>query len=165
MTVKWKIFLALNFVLALPSFVFLIILIINFLKYYSITEDTIFFLLFLFGLSMITLNGFLNIYLLQRFFPDKIIPISIKRINLLSLILTSIIAVGMLIMFIYATAEEFGNNNAGRNANVKIALAILLFALIILVIILIMQAKLPRLISRNNHEKMDSLINSIGNSA
>jgi hypothetical protein len=162
MPVKWKIFFALNFILALPAFVCLALLIIYFSDAYHTGEDNFYFIIFVFALSVITLNGFLNIYLLQRFFPDKLIPAATKRLNLVSLILTSIITAGLLILFIYGASEEFSADNEYRDASGKIALVIILLALIIQTIVLIMQGQLPGRISRNNSEQIDSLVDSIG---
>jgi len=162
MPVKWKIFLSLNFVLSLPALVCLILLFINLLNSYNRTSDYFFAFIFLFGFLAITLNGFLNIYLLQRFFPDKLLPVTIKRLHVLSLVLNILIAIGLLILCIYGASLEFSNNYEGRDVSGKIALAVIFFLWLVQIIILIMQGQLPGVISRNNREKMDSLIDSIG---
>jgi hypothetical protein len=162
MPVKWKIFLALNFVLSLPALVCLVLFFINFLNSYNRREDYFFGIVFLFGLMLVTFNGFLNIYLLQRFFPDKLIPVSIKRLNTLSLVLNILVAIAILILCIYAASLEFGHDYDNRDTSGKIILAIIFFLWLVQVIILIMQGQLPGLISRNNRERMHSLIDSIG---
>jgi len=165
MPVKWKIFFVLNFILALPAFVALLFSIINFSNSYRTSEDNFFFALFIFGLLMITVNGFLNIYVIQRFFPDKILPVSIKRLNIISLVINFIITAGLLILCIYAATVEFKHGNEGRDNSGKIALMIISIGWLVHFIILILQVQLPTLIIRNNREKINSLINSIGNSA
>ena len=162
MPVKWKIFLSLNFVLSLPALVCLILLFINLLNSYNRSSDYFFSFAFLFGFLVVTLNGFLNIYLLQRFFPDKLLPVTIKRLHVLSLVLNILIAIGLLILCIYGASLEFSNNYEGRDVSGKIALAVIFFLWLVQIIILIMQGQLPGVISRNNREKMDSLIDSIG---
>jgi uncharacterized membrane protein len=163
MSVKWKIFFALNFILAIPAFVALLFLIINFSTNYRTGEDNLFFALAVFGLLMITGNGFLNIYVIQRFFPDKLLPVNIKRLNIISLVINFIITAGLLILCIYGALEEFKQSNAGRDTTGKIVLVIFFIVCLIHIITLILQVQLPSLIMRNNHEKMNSLINSIGN--
>ena len=165
MSLKWKIFFALNFILAIPAFVVLLFLIINFSTSYRTSEDNLFFTLALFGLLMITGNGFLNIYVIQRFFPDKLLPVNIKRLNTISLVINFIITAGLLILCIYGALEEFKQSNAGRDTTGKIVLVIFFIVCLIHIITLILQVQLPSLVMRNNHEKMNSLINSIGNSA
>ena len=162
MPVKWKIFFALNFVLSLPALVCLVLLIIDFLNSYRRSEDYYFALLFIFGLLMIALNGFLNIYMIQRFFPDKLLPVSVKRFYILSLLLNILVAIGVLVLCIWGASIEFSRNNEGRDSSGKIVLAVIFILWLIQVVILIMQGQLPGLISRNNREKIHSLIDSIG---
>jgi phosphotransferase system glucose/maltose/N-acetylglucosamine-specific IIC component len=165
MSAKWKIFFALNFILAIPAFVALLFLIINFSTSYRTGEGNLFFALAVFGLLMITGNGFLNIYVIQRFFPDKLLPVNIKRLNTISLVINFILITGLLILCIYGATIEFRQSNAGRDTSGKIALVIFCLACLIHIITLILQVQILPLINRNNSEKINSLINSIGNSA
>ena len=162
MPVKWKIFLALNFVLSLPAFICLVLLSINLLNGHNRGADYIFAFVFLFGFLVITLNGFLNIYLLQRFFPDRLLPAGIKRLHVLSLLLNVLVAIGLLVLCIYAASVELTSDYEERDVSGRIALAVIFFLWLVQVIVLIMQGQLPGIISRNNREKMDSLIDSIG---
>jgi hypothetical protein len=89
MPTRWKIFLGLNFALSITAFICFILLIMQLLNArISTTQDFLIFFLVLFGLAVITLNGFLNIFILQRYFPDKLIPANVKSITVLSLVLT-----------------------------------------------------------------------------
>jgi uncharacterized membrane protein len=162
MPVKWKIFFTLNFVLSFPALVCLILLIIDLLNSHRRSEDYFITLVFIFGLVMIMLNGFLNIYMIQRFFPDKLLPSPVKRFYILSLVLNSLLAAGTLVLCIYGASIEFSRNNDGRDTSGKIALTIIFVLWLVQIIILIMPGQLPGLISRNNREKMHSLIDSIG---
>ena len=162
MPVKWKIFLALNLVLSLPALACLVSLFIRLINSYNRYSHNTFSFLFLFALLLVTFNGLLNIYLLQRFFPDKLLPVSVKRVNAVSLGLNVLVAIGILILCIYAASLEFGSDYERGDASGKIALAVISFLWLVQVVVLIMQGQLPGLISRNNREKMDSLIDSIG---
>ena len=162
MPVKWKIFLALNFVLSLPALVCFILVIINLLNARRYASDDFIFIIFGLVLLVITLNGFLNIFLLQRFYPDKLIPAGIKQLNILSLVLNILAAIGVLLFGIYGATEEFSSRNEDRESYGKIAIAIIFFLWLVQVVVLIMQGQLPGLITRNNRKKMDSLIDSIG---
>ena len=164
MPVKWKIFLALNFVLSLPAFVCLILLFINFLNthYRKTEEDYLYAFLFLFMLLAISVNGFLNIYLLQRFFPDKLLPAGVKRLNIIALIINILTSIGILIFWFYVGSLVFSADYRRVESGGRITLAIIFFFWLIQLVVLVMQGQLPGLISRNNRDKMDSLIDSIG---
>jgi len=162
MPLKWKIFLGLNFLLSLPALIYFILFLIDFLNTYS--RHGLYFIAFafLFGLLVIAVNGFLNIYILQRFFPDKLLPPGIKRLNSISLVVNVVASVGLLLLCIYGAKEEFGPGNEDKSSGGKIALFSFFFMWVTQVIVLIMQGQLPGTISRNNRESIDSLIDSIG---
>lgn len=162
MPVKWKIFFGLNLALAISSLIFLALLIINSINSIQAGEETFYFILFITALFVMTLNGFLNIFLLQRFYPDNSIPAGVKGLNLVSWILTTLTTIGLMLVCYYAAPEVFNERNKGRDTGGKIAFIILLFVLIIQATVLIMQVQLPRLIKRNNRDRMHSLIDSIG---
>ena len=164
MPVKWKIFLALNFVLSLPAFVCLILLFINFLNtnYRKTGEDYLYVFLFLFTLLAISVNGFLNIYLLQRFFPDKLLPAGIKRLTIIALVINILGSIGILIFCFYVGSLVFSADYRSVESGGRITIVIISFFWLIQLLVLVMQGQLPGLISRNNRKKMDSLIDSIG---
>lgn len=162
MPVKWKIFFALNFVLSLPALTCLILLIISFLNSYRRNEDYFIALFLIFGLLMITLNSFLNVYMIQRFFPDKLLPVPVKRFCILSLVMNILVAIGILVLCIYGASIEFSRDNDGRDSSGRTALTIIFVLWLVQIIIIVMQGQLPGLISRNNQKKMHSLIDSIG---
>lgn len=162
MPLKWKIFFALNFVLSLPALVCFILLFINLIESYNHGSDYLFAFLFLFGLLVITLNGFLNIYTLQRFFPDKLMPAGITTLNTTSLVFNILSSIGVLILCIYAASFVFGDYQSKREGGSKVALSIIFFLWLVQVAVLIMQGLLPGVISRNHRRSMNSLIDSIG---
>ncbi|MBL7742166.1 MAG: hypothetical protein JNN00_01720 [Chitinophagaceae bacterium] len=162
MPLKWKIFLALNFIVALPAFVLLLLLIIGLANNSNHSEDYLWGSVFGAGLLFVGLNSFLNIILVQRYYPDKLIPPPVKTTHIILLVLSALTTIGMIILCVYAAMWEFSDNNEGRDFTGKIMLGILILALIIETITLIMQVGLPALINRNNRKKMDSLINAIG---
>ncbi len=162
MPVKWKIFLAFNIVSSIPALICLVRVLINVVNYFDSYSDFLLIFVILFGLLMITINGLLNIYVLQRFFPDKLIPATVKRLNIVSLVTNILVAIGILIVCVYGATEVFGPGEDGRDNSSKIVLVILSFLWLIQVVVLFMQGQLPGIISRNNRQKMRSLIDSIG---
>jgi hypothetical protein len=162
MPVKWKIFFALNLVLSLPALVCLILLFLEVLNSRSSGGDFFIVFIFLLGLFLITINGFLNIYLLQRYFPDKQLSAGIKQLNVISLVFNILASAGILILCIYGASVEFSSGNEYRDASGKLALGLIFLLWIVQVIVLFMQGQLPGLINRNHHAKINSLIDSIG---
>lgn len=163
MPVKWKIFLALNFVLALLALVFIALVLISlFNDRMQNTDDYIYSMVFLFTFSMIALNCFLNIYILQRFFPDKLIPLATRRLHLIIMLITGLVSVALLIICLYAAIDDYGEeyDEVGRTG--RIFLLAFSTMLIVQLVVLVMQGRLPGLIRRNNHNKMHSMIDSIG---
>ena len=164
MPTRWKIFLGLNFTLSIPAFISFILLIIQLINArLSTTQDFLIFFLVLFGLGAITLNGFLNIFMLQRYFPDKLIPANVKSIAILSLILNILASIGLLIFILYAASWMFRYDSPGRDfSSGKRSLAIISLAWIIQLVVLTMQGRLPAIINRNNKKSISNLIDSIG---
>jgi hypothetical protein len=164
MPVKWKIFLVLNFILSIPALICFIFVFVQFINRHLNGRggDETFVYLFLFSFFAIAANGLLNIYLLQRFFPDKMLSVAVKRLNIVSLTVNVLVSIGLMILCIYAASYEFGNDPEMRDEGGRIALGFIFFFWIVQVVVLVMQGQLPGLISRNNRNKMDSLIDSIG---
>jgi len=164
MPVKWKIFMVLNFIVSLPALLCFILMFINLFNTHQGDSGREFLFIFLplFCMLMIALNGLLNIYVLQRYFPDKLLPGAIRRLNVLCLIVNFLVSVVILIFCFYAATFEFSSYNGEQDQQGKIALVILFFLWLVQVVVLIMQTRLPGIINRNNRKKMDSLIDSIG---
>ena len=162
MPLKWKIFLGLNFLLSLPAFICFALLLIDFLTRFNRSGNFLIAFAVLFGLLVIPINGFLNIYVLQRFFPDKLLPRGVKNLNSISIILNVLVALAWLILTIYGATLAFGPYSYENDAIGKLTVIILAFLWILQVIVLIMQGQLNRTIGRNNRQSMHSLIDSIG---
>jgi hypothetical protein len=162
MPVKWKIFLGLNFLLSLPAFICFALLLIDFFNRFNRTTDLLIVFAFLFALLVIPINGFLNIYVLQRFFPDKLLPRGVRNLNSISVTLSVLVAIAWVIFTIYGATIAFGPYSYEDDAIGKLTVILLGFLWIIQVIVLIMQGQLIRAIGRNNRKSMHSLIDSIG---
>jgi len=161
MPIKWKIFLALNFILGLPAFILLVFLVIKYSHTGHSSEDYLIFWIFTFALSVMIINSLLNISLLQRFYPDKLLPPVFKRLHMMFSILSGIIAAGMCIVCVYG-ALEMSNTDTRIKSRGWIVLSIFFVTMIIQVITLVMQVQLPRRVTRNGRNSMRSLIDSIG---
>jgi hypothetical protein len=160
MPVKWKIFLGLNLVISLPSLVSAIVLFLDVLNTNS--RYTLIVYAILFGLLMVALNGFLNIYTLQRFYPDRLIPAGTRALNVFSFTINILACLGLLILCIYGAIEEFGSSYDRSDQTGKWILTLLAFLWMAQVAVLIMQGQLSPSIRRYHHKKISSLIDSIG---
>jgi hypothetical protein len=163
MPVKWKIFLALNFTLSSPAFIGMLFLITKFPRTGRSTEDYTIFWIVISTLFVITINGFLNVFLLQRYYPDKLVPGKIKKLSLLSFTFAIVVTIGLVIMNIAGIIEVLNKQTPDFDTGSdKIVLLILALMLILQLAIVIMQGQLPRLLQRNHQNSMLSLIDSIG---
>lgn len=160
MPVKWKLYIILNLLLAIPALAVLILLIISF---YSTTgKDPGFTILFCTSFMIIMVNNFFGILMYQRYFPGKLPPVHIKRINLVLLILTWAVVLLMTLVTSFGAFEEFSSDDTERDSAGKVAVFVLFFIIILQATILVMQAKLSNLIQRNSRKKIQDLIDSIG---
>jgi hypothetical protein len=162
MSVKWKIFFALNFIIGLPALVLLVRL--GFLIWETrnpLDQYAMGYVVFA-GLLFVTLNSFWNIFLLQRCYPDRALTGTQRGWNIFFLVINWLVELGLLIVTIVGIGEEFGSDASSGSDVGKIVLGILVLVIAAMASQLIMQAQLPRLISRNIQNKMSSLIESIG---
>lgn len=164
MPAKWKVYLALNFLLAIPALFLLVFLLIQFYTE-RINRDTEpgFLLVTCLSLFIIVLNNFFGIVLFQRYYAgNRLLPLAIKRINIVLLILMWIVVLLLIVVTSYGASEEFGSESEERDPTGKIAVFVLSFIVILQATILVMQAKLSNLIQRNNRKNMQDMIDSIG---
>lgn len=162
MKAKWKIFFALNILLAFFALIFLIATIATFNTLNDQPRNFIFSVIFTFSFAVMTINGLLNIFLLLKFYPDKPVPAATKNISLLFLIITSII---IAVVILGCLVAIFFSDDKTENISSKIALVITFFAGLLQIAVLIMQGQLPPVIRRNHQNNMHSLIDSIGQTA
>ncbi|MBL7738049.1 MAG: hypothetical protein JNK14_02435 [Chitinophagaceae bacterium] len=162
MPLKWKIFLALNFITAIPALILLALLIIGLTTESNRDEDYLWGSVFGAGLLFIILNNFLNILILQRHYPDRPLRSPVKTSHIILLILSALTTIGMIIVCIYAAMWVFGDENDGRDFTGKLMLIAFFAGLVLELIIIVMQSWLPAVISRHHQKKMNSLINDIG---
>jgi len=113
-------------------------------------------LLFLFMAS----HGLINIIVMSKTFPDKMLSRNKTRWHIFSLILNLISLVGLIITF-FALISEFDNNYFNP---LPIILAAILILMLSSMFVLICQFNLRKYLREKNASLMNSLIGSIGNS-
>jgi hypothetical protein len=163
MPVKWKIFSVINFIMSVSALGLTILLIIGLsnIKNYR-SEDYLWGSVFGFACLAITLNDFLNVYIMQRFFPDQLISPVVKGLNRLSLIINLLVVGGMIVLCVSVANDLFAGSSRDSDHRAIIVFIVTCSALVIQAVILVVQMRLPRLITRNNQERMNSLIDLIG---
>jgi hypothetical protein len=163
MPAKWKIFFILNLLLALYSLVLLIATIATLDKLEQTTENSMFSILFIFCFTVMMVNSFLNIFLLQRFYPARPVPVGLRILSGILLVITILITIGFLIACLSASVYAFKDGDERHlDRTSRILFIVMLFCIVFQVITLIMQGQLPGRIRRNHQNSMHSLIDSIG---
>lgn len=164
MPAKWKVYLALNFLLAIPALFLLVFLLIQFYaERINRDNEPVFLLVSCLSLFIIVLNNFFGIVLFQRYYAGtRLLPLAIKRINIVLLILMWMVILLLVVVTGYGASEEFGSESEERDPVGKIAVFVLSFIVILQAAILVMQAKLSNLIQRSNSKSMQELIDNIG---
>jgi hypothetical protein len=163
MPVKWKIFYALNIVTGLLSFIALLAMVLSSTDPDQTAQDYMFLGIFLFTFLIMAVNSFLNIALLHRYYPDKLLPRGIKVLANWLFILMILITVVFLLGGIVTVITELSGSEKNISGNAgMIGLSFLGVVTILQIIIVIMQKQLTGQIRRNYEKSMHSLIESIG---
>ena len=154
---KWKIYRVLNYLLLCCG----IILTLNFFRLIINAFDQDFLILsilvtliFLF----MTSHSLINIFIMSKTFPDKILNPNKTRWYIFSLVLNLLSLIGLVIAFFSALSEvndDFFNG-------LLIILAVMLILVLSSLYVLICQFNLRKYLRQRNASLMNSLIDSIG---
>lgn len=155
---KWKIYRVLNYLLLCCG----IILTLNFFRLIINAFDHDFLILsilvtliFLFMAS----HSLINIFIMAKTFPDKILSPNKTKWYIFSLVLNLLSLIGLVIVFFSALSEmndDFFNG-------LLIILAVILILVLSSLYVLICQFSLRKYLKQKNASLMNSLIDSIGN--
>jgi hypothetical protein len=168
---KWKFYRVLNYLLLCCGIIFLlhflrlIIKGINLIKsgvdlnkmgidLRFLNLSILFSLLFLFMAS----HGLINIIIMSKTFPDKILSRNKNKWHIVSLVLNSISLVGLIIAFFSLMSELDDNYFAG----LLIIFATISVLMLSSMFVLICQFNLRKYLRQKNVLLMNSLVNSIG---
>ena len=154
---KWKFYRALNYLLFCCGVIFFLHflrLMVNNTVLSFLTLSILFSLLFLFMAS----HGLINIVIMSKTFPDKILSPNKTRWHIFSLILNLISLIGLIITFFVVVPEMSNNYFDG----ILVILAAILTLMISSIFVLICQFNLRKYLRQKNESLMNSLIASIG---
>ena len=154
---KWKIFRVINFIHLFFSFV-LFILMLKFIvdSRFSLPES-----LFVLPIIAIGFNCYLNLHVVRRFFPDKLLPDQVKNFKNVLFILNIFIALALIGVLIIGAESEFSSESSDDISG-KIALAVFFLMCIEQIYILILQFQISDFLKDNYRNKIETLIDSIG---
>lgn len=158
MPIKWKLYRVANYLLLCLSIIISIFILripINARNTYDLVMSLLFGFLFLF----MAVYSLVNITIMTKTFPDKLMRRSINRWHVFSIVLNLFSVTGLLIVCISLLNEIIKDYFEG----LLIMLIILLIFLIITSYVLLCQFTLNRYLRRRNTSLMNSLIDSIGN--
>ena len=155
---KWKFYRALNYLLLCCGILFLL----NFLRALIISIDlrfqTLVILLNLLFLFMAA-QGLINIIVMSKTFPDKILSPNKNRWHIVSLVLNLSSLVGLIIAFFSIVSEI----NKDYFDGLLVIFATISVLMLSSMFVLICQFNLKKYLRQQNASLMNSLIDSIGN--
>ena len=155
---KWKFYRALNYLLLCCGILFLL----NFLRALIISIDlrfqTLVILLNLLFLCMAA-QGLINIIVMSKTFPDKILSPNKNRWHIVSLVLNLSSLVGLIIAFFSIVSEI----NKDYFDGLLVIFATISVLMLSSMFVLICQFNLKKYLRQQNATLMNSLIDSIGN--
>ena len=164
LSLKWKFYYWLN-VFIVVSLLILVGLSINnlIMQRFQLDINEIFMrILYWSGEVTLIVNNLLNLQILIKYFPDKMLS---QKIDMFStyLFFVCIIVLMMLIPKLVLGILEFEKLENFPRKNFYLYLMYFYGSTLFLqVFILIFQIRLPGIISRNNHKSMNSIVESIG---
>lgn len=146
LTLKWKIFLILNFITIIPVTGFIFFISKNFS--HNSGNEKIYTVILLLQLGGIVFNNCFSIYIINHFFPDKILSATTRTLLKLSLVLDTLV--------LFTTGGVILTEPGGKELNKSmyffiLFLLILFFAITIYFII--MRGQMNRYLSRRNATK------------
>lgn len=157
---KWKIYRVLNYLLLSCG----IILTLNFSRLIinAFDQDFLFLsilvtLIFLFMAS----QSLINIFIMAKTFPDKLLDPNKTKWHVFSLVINFLSLIGLAIAFFSALSETSRDYFSG----LLIILGVMLILIFSSLFVLICQFNLRKYLKQKNASLMNSLIDSIGNSA
>ncbi len=155
----WKLFKIANWVQLLYALACLLFIVSNSLKSGPLAISV--FILFPIGLLVMMCNNYVNLYILRKHFPDKLMGTDLKKVHTLLFIFSILFSLLLVIIIIIGSTEEFTKENLHHYTG-KFVLGVLFLVLLNWIYILLMQARMNSFIKRENYNSLTKSIRSIG---
>ena len=120
-----------------------------------------FFILFPVGLFVMVCNNYVNLYILRKYFPDKLPVPDLKSLHTILFIVSILFCVLLAALAVWGSIEEFNSENLHDHSG-KIILLGCLLVLVNWIYILVTQKSMINLIKKENYSSITKSINSIG---
>jgi len=160
MAIKWKLFIAANYVLLFIFLFIAAVLLIFAIKRPLYKSDLITFIPVISGSFIITLNSAINTFIFHRYFPSKLLP---KKIALMYRVQTGFYIIGLLLLLFLISIgfiEEIINNQYNKTG--ILILSVTFFLLLIGLYVFNHQIRLKKLLESNFKKMMTEMIDEIG---
>lgn len=161
---KWKIFRIISYlhmVCTLGMGTFALYSIFNSRIRFHSAEDVLSVLIFIFCPSILLANSSINIYLLERFYPDRLSGKKLQRFSVLLFILSLLVVIAVVLLTIAGFSESLSGKNYTFRQGFMVFLTLSGFAVIGVtgLYIIVGQVSLRRTIRRNQEAALNSFLN------
>jgi hypothetical protein len=167
LSTRWKIYRVFNYILLAGSSIILLIFARQFvtLRRSEIAEESveivIVFVIFSSVFLLMIISSLVNIIVMSKTFPDKLLSTNQNRSHIFSIILNALALLGLLVALI-SLLKEIGDSDPDNVAPFLFMLAILITLLVVLLFIFVCQLLLKRYLRSKNEVTVKSMIDSIG---
>lgn len=161
--VRWKIFRLANYLQLIATLLLLAVSSYGFLSFDDGSGDGLgYFLLFILVFVIVIVNNVLNVQILHRHFPDKSLSAGKKTAFIVLLVLYILVFILAVITLIVAISEMSDHDYHGYYTADLVGAGILAFYVIVGAYVSVLQIMLPGVLSRNNNQHIEQLLENIG---
>lgn len=166
LTLKWKFFLVFSYTqLTAYGLFFLLLTLFVISDRHATSQEILIYFLISIGFFIICFNSLINIRAIHRYFPDQLLPSTTKSLINVFGVINIFLLIGLFIFFLAGLQVEL--ETKGRQRNQGAIISFILVSLLLFTIGLfmaILQLQMNKYLNNKNKEKINSLINLIGES-
>lgn len=163
LSIKWKLFYAANILL----FVYVSICIIgscyaaiSFRETTMSSTDLLILVAMEFSFALMIFSYCLNLFMVHKYFPGNPMPVGVKRLNIVVFCFNVLFWLSIFAMFCYGFYDE--SRHGYRDSDGIFALIFISIFLITKAFVLSLQIQLPGVAAHHHRNKVDLLIESLG---
>ena len=167
LSARWKIYRVLNYILLAGSSIIFLIFARQLDKFRrsgieeGYAEIVIVFIVFSSVFVLMIISSLINIFIMSKTFPDKLLTPNQNRSHIFSIVLNALAFVGLFVALI-SLLKEIADSPPEEIAPSLFILAILIVLLVVLVFVFVCQVLLKKYLRSRNEVTVKSMIDSIG---
>lgn len=167
LSARWKIYRVLNYILLAGSSIIFLIFARQLDKFRrsgieeGYAEIVIVFIVFSSVFVLMIISSLINIFIMSKTFPDKLLTPNQNRSHIFSIVLNALAFVGLFVALI-SLLKEIADSPPEEIAPSLFILAILIVLLVVLVFVFVCQLLLKKYLRAKNEVTVKSMIDSIG---